>query len=633
MPKKKAAPSTTESAPKTEPAPPTGGYTVLARRYRPQRFAEVVGQETTAQALVNAIRTGRVAHAYLFTGARGVGKTSMARILAKALNCTQGPTPEPCNACDICQAIGGGDDVDVLEIDGASNRGIDEIRELRQNVNFRPSRSRNKIYIIDEVHMLTREAFNALLKTLEEPPSHVKFIFCTTEPQKIPVTILSRCQRFEFAGIPVEKIVERLRGIAAAEGVEADEPALVTVARRAGGSMRDSQSLLDQLLAFGGKTLNVATVHALLGTATDEVVLELADRLLSRDSAGVLAVVERAAGQGVQLGELVEQLLDYFRDLMVLRAAGAEAPVVSVAAAQRERVVEQSGQIELPAILAALEILAETRSRLRGSSYGRTLVEMAVVRICLLEDLSSVSELVEQLRGAEPGERAPSRSSGARAGGGPAAAASAGLSAKKNDAESVLAAGSVASVVSSSPAVQSDSTDAAPIEVPPATRATLSSVQPPGSDPSIAEDAEAILLSRIQEMWTEVCSRAKVMLGEALSKGEPIATSGPNDLVVRFPVNYNWARGYCEGPDRLTRVEAAVADVVGRPMRVRLVLGENPVTEVVNDAAEGSGRPATHRERMAEVLKDPLVRRTVELLGAHIVRVDELSSSGSVPGG
>src|SRR3974390_2710475 len=227
-----------------EEAPTTTGteYTVLARRYRPQQFAGLVGQEPVAQALMNALQSNRVAHAYLFTGARGVGKTSTARILAKALNCVQGPTGTPCDECDLCKAIASGEDIDVLEIDGASNRGIDEVREIRQNVQFRPSRARYKIYIIDEVHMLTGPAFNALLKTLEEPPPHVKFIFATTDVQKIPITILSRCQRFDFAGITSAKIAACLKRVVAAEGMQADDDALMIVARRAGGSMRDAQS-------------------------------------------------------------------------------------------------------------------------------------------------------------------------------------------------------------------------------------------------------------------------------------------------------------------------------------------------------------------------------------------------------
>src|SRR5436190_7730085 len=253
--------------PLSDDTPRDSQYVVVARRYRPQDFSQLIGQAQVSQALANAITTNRVGHAYLFTGARGVGKTSTARIFAKALNCVQGPTTSPCGECDICQGIASGGDVDCLEIDGASNRGIDEIRQLRQNVNVRPSRARFKIYIIDEVHMLTTPAFNALLKTLEEPPEHVKFIFCTTEADKIPITVLSRCQRFDFAPIETKSILARLEEIAKSEGVEADPDALQILARRAAGSMRDSQSLLEQLLTFGGKKIAVEDVHAMLGTA------------------------------------------------------------------------------------------------------------------------------------------------------------------------------------------------------------------------------------------------------------------------------------------------------------------------------------------------------------------------------
>ncbi len=232
-----------------------------------------------------------------------MGKTSAARIFAKALNCEQGPAPVPCNQCDICRSIGTGEDVDVLEIDGASNRGIDEIRQLRQNAGVRPSRSRFKIYIIDEVHMLTREAFNALLKTLEEPPEHVKFIFCTTEPTKIPITILSRCQRFDFAGILTRSIHQRLQQIVAAEGVEAEPEALEILARRAAGSMRDSQSLLEQLLAFSSGRITVADVHGMLGTAGEERLAALLGHLIARNPAGALADLDAALIAGVDAGQ------------------------------------------------------------------------------------------------------------------------------------------------------------------------------------------------------------------------------------------------------------------------------------------------------------------------------------------
>ena len=259
-------------------------YQVVALRYRPQSFESLVGQGHIATALANAIKQNRVGHAYLFTGARGVGKTSSARIFAKCLNCEQGPTSEPCNECNVCESVSVGEDMDVLEIDGASNRGIDEIRQLRSNVAVRPSRARFKIYIIDEVHMLTQQAFNALLKTLEEPPGHVKFIFCTTDPQKIPITVLSRCQRFDFSPVQTDKIADRLREIAASENVTAEEAALQLLARRANGSMRDSQSLLEQLLSFCGDEITVDEVHQLLGTTDVGKIADLATAMTERDS-------------------------------------------------------------------------------------------------------------------------------------------------------------------------------------------------------------------------------------------------------------------------------------------------------------------------------------------------------------
>jgi len=319
----------------------TSHYTVLARRCRPQSFADVVGQEPVARALTNAIAAGRVAHAYLFTGARGVGKTSMARILAKALNCPHVADGNPCNTCEICLGIAAGNDVDVLEIDGASNRGIDDIRSLRANVSVRSMRTKNKMYIIDEVHMLTREAFNALLKTLEEPPPNVKFVSCTTEPNKAPDTILSRCQRFDFSTIATVHIADRLRQIAEAEGFQVEPAALELVARRAAGSMRDSQSLLDQLLAFGGEVIGVDDVHRLLGTAGDDRLIELAAALIEHRCDRVLELFDGALAEGARLEELVDQLLSYVRDLMVTAAGAEQVPLLAVSAESRPAVAEQ----------------------------------------------------------------------------------------------------------------------------------------------------------------------------------------------------------------------------------------------------------------------------------------------------
>ncbi|MDP7206172.1 MAG: DNA polymerase III subunit gamma/tau, partial [Pirellulaceae bacterium] len=301
---------------KTTPSPDGQKYTVVARRYRPQSFDELVGQSQVAQGLSKAISQNRVGHAYLFSGARGIGKTSTARIFAKALNCMKGPAEQPCNQCDLCEEITAGNNVDVLEIDGASNRNIDDIRELRANVNALPIRCRYKVYIIDEVHMLTRESFNALLKTLEEPPGHVIFMFCTTDPDRIPITVLSRCQRFDFPPIDNASIVERLGAIVRAEGLQADQEALQLLARRANGSMRDSQSLLEQLLSLSETTITVADVNMALGTIGNERLAEIAGQVISNDSAAVLEAFDMACREGIDPSQLIEQLLGYFRDTM-----------------------------------------------------------------------------------------------------------------------------------------------------------------------------------------------------------------------------------------------------------------------------------------------------------------------------
>jgi len=435
----------------------TGSYTVLARRFRPQGFADVVGQEHVAQALRNAILANRVAHAYLFTGARGVGKTSTARILAKALNCPESADGNPCNECEICDGIAAGNDVDVLEIDGASNRGIDDIRQLRANVNVKSMRTQYKLYIIDEVHMLTKEAFNALLKTLEEPPPNVKFVFCTTEPQKIPDTILSRCQRFDFGTIETSNIKALLARIAVAEGVEVDDDALELVARRAAGSMRDSQSIFDQLLAFGEEQISTLDVHRLLGTASDDRLIDIGQALVERDKAKAIDSFHAALDGGVQLGELTDQLLFYLRDLMIMASEATSVGLLSVAPVSRELLQKQAETWGLQTIVAAMQILSDTKGRMQRVTYGRALAELALVRIAMLEDLTSISGLIDKLRSGEPISAIDS-------------VASASAAEKKNDVTGATPTGSAdevetADVVAEIPAASVEQSFA-PVETP-----------------------------------------------------------------------------------------------------------------------------------------------------------------------
>ena len=341
----------------------SANYQVVAIRYRPQTFSTLIGQSPISQALSNAITSDRVGHAYLFTGARGVGKTSTARIFAKSLNCVTGPTLTPCGECDSCQSISIGEDIDVLEIDGASNNGVDAVRELRQSVSIRPSRSRYKIYIIDEVHMLTPAAFNALLKTLEEPPKHVKFIFCTTEAQKIPITILSRCQRFDFAGIDAKAITDHLAKIVGDEKVTVEDGVLETLARRAAGSMRDAQSLLEQLLSFAKEQhLQLSDVHEMLGSANDELLLRVTNAMIQSNLPTIFSELDAATAEGVDVGVLIEQLLELFRDMLVTVAGGDAKLLLFCMPSQFEQVKTIADAFGIHRILAAMQILEDRKS-------------------------------------------------------------------------------------------------------------------------------------------------------------------------------------------------------------------------------------------------------------------------------
>ncbi len=373
-------------------------YQVVARRYRPQEFGALIGQDHVAKALTGAITSGRIGHAYLFTGARGVGKTSSARILAKALNCVHGPTPTPCNQCDICRDISTGDDIDVLEIDGASNRGIDEIRQLRQSAVIRPSRARYKIYIIDEVHMLTREAFNALLKILEEPPEHVKFIFCTTEPNKLPITILSRCQRFDFAGINGRMIADHLNHIAQNEGVAVEDGVCEALARRANGSMRDAQSLLEQLLSFAAEHITLADVNRMLGTVDDQKIFDLAAAIKNDDPGALFPILAKASAEGVDFGVLLEQTIEMFRDMLVVSCGCPEEALVYSGPGRYDELKEFAERFGTERILASMQVISQTISRMRYSTQGQILTEMALVRLCGLGRLTDAVRLVDQLR-------------------------------------------------------------------------------------------------------------------------------------------------------------------------------------------------------------------------------------------
>ena len=391
-------------------------YTVLARKYRPQTFADLSGQEHVTRTLGNAIAAGRVAHAFLFTGARGVGKTTTARILAKSLNCVTGPTITPCGVCDPCKEITVGTDLDVLEIDGASNNSVDDVRRLQETIPFRPARDRFKVVIVDEVHMLSTGAFNAFLKTLEEPPPHVKFIFATTESQKVPITIRSRCQRYDFRLIPQAVVSDRVRHILAAEGLEADDHAVQIVSREAAGSMRDALTLLDQIVAFSGGKLVGADVASVLGIADRAALQDTVAALLRGEGGVVLGAIDGLASRGLDLLHFARSVVELLRDLVVLRTSGAETNLVSLVDEERAKAVALAKEIEPLEVQRAFHAASQLVDEMAKSTMPKTTLEMGLVRIATRPPLRALGEIVARLDAIE--RRAPS-AGGGRAGGAP----------------------------------------------------------------------------------------------------------------------------------------------------------------------------------------------------------------------
>jgi DNA polymerase III subunit gamma/tau len=377
-------------------------YQVIARKYRPQRFDEVIGQSVIMTTLTNAIEQRRIGHAYLFSGVRGVGKTTTARILAKALNCAKGPTPVPCEECDSCREIRNGNAVDVIEIDAASNRSIDDIRQLRENVKYRPSRDRYKIYIIDEAHQLTDDAWDALLKTLEEPPDHVVFIFATTERHKLKSTILSRCQNFSFRTLSYHEIFKSLETISAREKIAITEGALSMLARAAEGSIRDAQSLLDQVISFCGDSIDEAKIRELLGFVSQEFLDRLGDALVERDTQAILRLVEDLFRAGFDPRHFCREAIQHIRNLMILRVAGKQSELLELPPDEIERLAATALHFSEEDLVRFFHLLARTDADLKWSTHPRVHLELGLVRLVQASRLMSIEEFLSDWKSKEP---------------------------------------------------------------------------------------------------------------------------------------------------------------------------------------------------------------------------------------
>jgi len=375
-------------------------YQVISRKYRPQRFDEVIGQSHICSTLQNAIKSNRISHAYLFTGSRGIGKTSTARILAKSLNCLNPNGIDPCNKCQNCIEITAGRSMDVLEIDGASNRGIDQIRDLRENVKYPPSNSKNRIFIIDEVHMLTKEAFNALLKTLEEPPSHVIFIFATTEPLKIPATIISRCQRYDFHRIPIREIVRHLSSIAQNENVEVTDDILMLVAKKAEGGMRDAESLLDQLIAFSGQSVSLEEAKKILSLIDYEYYIDISNKVLENDTGSLLQVAGSVIDDGINLTEFFTGFSEHFRNLLVASATGS-VDMLDLPDNMKQRYREEAQKWDAADLLRLIKLLTDAQAGLRTSINYRMHIEFTLLRMGAMHKTVTIEDILESLKNSE----------------------------------------------------------------------------------------------------------------------------------------------------------------------------------------------------------------------------------------
>jgi len=587
-------------------------YEVLARKWRPQQFADVVGQDHVTQTLQNAIKANRIAHAYLFVGPRGTGKTSLARLFAKALNCKTGPTVTPCDKCDSCREITAGTSMDVQEIDGASNNSVDQVRELRDNVKFAPTLGKYKIYIIDEVHMLSTAAFNALLKTLEEPPPHVKFFFATTEAHKVLPTIVSRCQRFDLRRIPVALIIERLNLIAKEEKVTLDSDAALAIARGAEGGLRDAESAMDQLIAFRGETITEADVLSVFGLVSRQTLELLATAILKGDVGEIVRIVAELDAGGKDMQRLVLELLDHFRSLLVYLCVPQAASTMDVVSAQMESLKQQAQLAQPDRLMRIAEVLSQAEDRMRYSLSRRTLVETSLIR-CARATTVSVDELLKRLEAL-----------GQAVGGGAVISAS-------------PAAASRVEVTREAPAPAYVARAAAPAPARPAEPTVTK--QAPARAPVAAPPAKNELDALIAQWRDQVVERVKrevAMAGIALLDARPLVVE-QNRVVIGFDPQFPRKLEQMKIPTYHLAVQKIMVQVLKRPINVEFVLlAEGEAADLPADhtveRAETQNPPAgaapakggaAHPKTRQDWHQEPVVRKTLEFFNGSIVDIRE----------
>ena len=568
-------------------------YTALYRVYRPQRFADVVGQEHVTVTLRNALREGRLSHAYLFNGPRGTGKTSAAKIMAKAVNCDQPQDGEPCNQCASCRAITDGSVTDVLEIDAASNRGVEEIRDIRDKVKFAPSDVRYKVYIIDEVHMLTTEAFNALLKTLEEPPSHVLFILATTEPHKLPATIISRCQRFDFHRIPLQKMVDLLQRICLSQGVQVEEQALTLVAKMAEGGARDALSLLDQAISYGGDVVRAADVMQITGMVAQSYFSVLARHILEQDVAKVMEQFDQIMVQGKDPEQFLHDFLYYYRDMLLYKTAPQLEEIV-----ERTMIDDQFSEVAqlhaLPDLYAKIEICSQALTQLKWSTYARVLVELTLVKLCQAGDQTGKS-----VQGAA--------SDGLRADSGELASLTNRVRMLEERLQQMMQGGYAGQQRASKAEEPRRTEPKRPTAASGSSRTQLNKVR------DVLKGYEEALTRQIQGAWSQILAdlkKIKIQYQAWLINGQPVA-AGSDAVVVAFssPI-------HCEKtmePELKSAIERVMQMVLGRPIQLISVMEEE----------WHSMRQKEVQNEPQEAEQDPFLTEAIKLVGEDLIEVKD----------
>jgi DNA polymerase-3 subunit gamma/tau len=607
-------------------------YQVSARKYRPGTFDDVIGQPHVVQTLMNSIATKRIAHAFLFSGTRGVGKTTVARILAKALNCEQGPTGSPCSVCANCAEISGGTSVDVVEIDGASNTSVDDVREIRENVKFAPFRGQYRVYIIDEVHMLSNSAFNALLKTLEEPPAHVVFIFATTEIHKIPATILSRCQHYNFRRIPKVEIVQRLRHVAEQDGLAIEDRSLMALARASEGSMRDGLSLLDQIIAFGGKTIRHQDLEALLGAVPQERVRAMVEAIIDQDSLKALKVIAGLLDQGHDLRAYCGDLVEYLRNMLVAAVVPSGQELRGLVEASEEDLIQLACDAQRFTVEQLQEILrigAAAEDSLRVSTHPRFALETALVRATRLsrgfDALPSPAGMASQ-----PGASATDRRPGSQALSKPPDKAMQPFPRRgeevkvPKDAEkkSPAASGSAAK----SPMVRPHEASASAMARTPTTDPLFnrSSPKPDGQEPKMPPPAK-VLPASVDMNWEEFQAAVATNhsnIAPFLEMGRLVGIEGAL-ITLGFAKQATVARAMLEKEDNLRALAALGERLYGCALRIRFVEvteqepGTAPTMKQIRVAKEREQRLILTQQAQAH----PLVKQALEMFGGELAEV------------